>query len=168
MHAYAHMRNRTFPFLRVCAFTHLHIWVDTAQDAGAGPRWMTMEGWHMGRKESAGNQAGTARMTVGDRFWARRIRPIFDDGDLTLEQKSVFCCIVARDPMSVAIECPARDIAAAEAGLPRRDYDEALDALERGGYIVDIVTPYGEDRDGELCMVPIPADIVKEGVQRRG
>lgn len=79
----------------------------------------------MGRKESAGNQAGTARMTVGDRFWARRIRPIFD-------------------------------------------YDEALDALERGGYIVDIVTPYGEDRDGELCMVPIPADIVKEGVQCRG
>lgn len=71
----------------------------------------------MGRKDSAGNQAGTARMTVGDRFWARRIRPIFDDGDLTLEQKSVFCCIVARDPMSVAIECPARDIAAAEAGL---------------------------------------------------
>ena len=129
---------------------------------------MTMEGWHMGRKESAGNQAGTARMTVGDRFWARRIRPIFDDGDLTLEQKSVFCCIVARDPMSVAIECPARDIAAAEAGLPRRDYDEALDALERGGYIVDIVTHYGEDRDGELCMVPIPADIVKEGVQCRG
>lgn len=58
---------------------------------------MTMEGWHMGRKESAGRQAGTARMTVGDRFWARRIRPIFDDGDLTLEQKSVFCCIVARD-----------------------------------------------------------------------
>lgn len=110
----------------------------------------------MGRKESAGNQAGTARMTVGDRFWARRIRPIFDDGDLTLEQKSVFCCIVARDPMSVAIECPARDIAAAEAGLPRRDY------------IVDIVTPYGEDRDRELCMVPIPADIVKEGVQCRG
>lgn len=106
----------------------------------------------MGRKESAGRQAGTARMTVGDRFWARRIRPIFDDGDLTLEQKSVFCCIVARDPMSVAIECPARDIA----------------ALERGGYIVDIVTPYGEDRDGELCMVPIPADIVKEGVQCRG
>lgn len=95
----------------------------------------------MGRKDSAGNQAGTARMTVGDRFWARRIRPIFDDGDLTLEQKSVFCCIVARDPMSVAIECPARDIAAAEAGLPRRDYDEALAALERGGYIVDIVTP---------------------------
>lgn len=121
----------------------------------------------MGRKDSAGNQAGTARMTVGDRFWARRIRPIFDDGDLTLEQKSVFCCIVARDPMSVAIECPARDIAAAEAGLPRRDYDEALDALERGGYIVDIVTPYGEDRDGELCMVPIPADIVREGVQCR-
>lgn len=37
---------------------------------------MTMEGWHMGRKESAGRQAGTARMTVGDRFWARRIRPI--------------------------------------------------------------------------------------------
>ena len=110
----------------------------------------------MGRKESAGNQAGTARMTVGDRFWARRIRPIFDDGDLTLEQKSVFCCIVARD------------IAAAEAGLPRRDYDEALDALERGGYIVDIVTPYCEDRDRELCMVPIPADIVKEGVQCRG
>lgn len=67
----------------------------------------------MGRKESAGRQAGTARMTVGDRFWARRIRPIFDDGDLTLEQKSVFCCIVARDPMSVAIECPTRDIAAA-------------------------------------------------------
>ena len=117
----------------------------------------------MGRKESAGNQAGTARMTVGDRFWARRIRPIFDDGDLTLEQKSVFCCIVARDPMSVAIECPARDIAAAEAGLPRRDYDEALDALERGGYIVDIVTPYGEDRDGELCMVPIPAEVVRVG-----
>ena len=52
---------------------------------------MTMEGWHMGRKESAGRQAGTARMTVGDRFWARRIRPIFGDGDLTLEQKSVFC-----------------------------------------------------------------------------
>mgnify|MGYP000203439650 CR=1 FL=1 len=76
----------------------------------------------MGRKDSAGNQAGAARMTVGDRFWARRIRPIFDDGDLTLEQKSVFCCIVARDPMSVAIECPARDIAAAEAGLPRRGY----------------------------------------------
>lgn len=101
----------------------------------------------MGRKDSAGNQAGTARMTVGDRFWARRIRPIFDDGDLTLEQKSVFCCIVARDPMSVAIECPARDIAAAEAGLPRRDYDE--------------------DRDGELCMVPIPAEVVREGVQRR-
>lgn len=120
-----------------------------------GPRWMTMEGWHMGRKDSAGNQVGTARMTVGDRFWARRIRPIFDDGDLTLEQKSVFCCIVARDPMSVAIECPARDIAAAEAGLPRR------------GYIVDIVTPYGEDRDGELCMVPIPAEVVREGVQRR-
>lgn len=93
----------------------------------------------MGRKDSAGNQAGAARMTVGDRFWARRIRPIFDDGDLTLEQKSVFCCIVARDPMSVAIECPARDIAA----------------------------PYGEDRDGELCMVPIPAEIVREGVQRR-
>ena len=68
MHAYAHMRNRTFPFLRVCAFTHLHIWVDTAQDAGAGPRWMTMEGWHMGRKESAGNQAGTARMTVVSSF----------------------------------------------------------------------------------------------------
>lgn len=105
----------------------------------------------MGRKDSAGNQAGTARMTVGDRFWARRIRPIFDDGDLTLEQKSVFCCIVARDPMSVAIECPARDIA----------------ALERGGYIVDIVTPYGEDRDGELCMVPIPAEVVREGVQCR-
>lgn len=105
----------------------------------------------MGRKDSAGNQAGAARMTVGDRFWARRIRPIFDDGDLTLEQKSVFCCIVARDPMSVAIECPARDIA----------------ALERGGYIVDIVTPYGEDRDGELCMVPIPAEVVWEGVQRR-
>ena len=103
---------------------------------------MTMEGWHMGRKDSAGNQAGTARMTVGDRFWARRIRPIFDDGDLTLEQKSVFCCIVARDPMSVAIECPARDI-------------------------VDIVTPYGEDRDGELCMVPIPAEVVREGVQCR-
>lgn len=121
----------------------------------------------MGRKESAGRQAGAARMTVGDRFWARRIRPIFDDGDLTLEQKSVFCCIVARDPMSVAIECPARDIAAAEAGLPRREYDEALDALERGGYIVDIVTPYGEDRDGELCMVPIPAEVVREGVQRR-
>ena len=39
----------------------------------------------MGRKDSAGNQAGTARMTVGDRFWARRIRPIFDEGDLTLE-----------------------------------------------------------------------------------
>ncbi len=117
----------------------------------------------MGRKDSAGNQAGTARMTVGDRFWARRIRPIFDDGDLTLEQKSVFCCIVARDPMSVAIECPARFIAAAEAGLPRRDYDEALAALERGGYIVDIVTPYGEDRDGELCMVPIPAEVVREG-----
>lgn len=96
----------------------------------------------MGRKDSAGNQAGTARMTVGDRFWARRIRPIFDDGDLTLEQKSVFCCIVARDPMSVA-------------------------ALERGGYIVDIVTPYGEDRDGELCMVPIPAEVVREGVQCR-
>ena len=115
----------------------------------------------MGRKESAGRQAGTARMTVGDRFWARRIRPIFDDGDLTLEQKSVFCCIVARDPMSVAIECPTRDIAAAEAGLSRREYDEALDALERGGYIV-------EDRDRELCMVPIPADIVKEGVQCRG
>ena len=92
---------------------HLRIWVDTAQDAGASPRWMTMEGWRMGRKESAGRQAGTARMTVGDRFWARRIRPIFDDGDLTLEQKSVFCCIVARDPMSVAIECPTRDIAAA-------------------------------------------------------
>lgn len=109
----------------------------------------------MGRKDSAGNQAGTARMTVGDRFWARRIRPIFDDGDLTLEQKSVFCCIVARD------------IAAAEAGLPRRDYDEALAALERGGYIVDIVTPYGEDRDGELCMVPIPAEVVREGVQCR-
>lgn len=106
----------------------------------------------MGRKESAGRQAGTARMTVGDRFWVRRIRPIFDDGDLTLEQKSVFCCIVARDPMSVAIECPARDIAAAEAGLPR---------------LVDIVTPYGEDRDGELCMVPIPAEVVREGVQRR-
>ena len=88
-------------------------------------------------------------------------------GDLTLEQKSVFCCIVARDPMSVAIECPARDIAAAEAGLPRRDYDEALAALERGGYIVDIVTPYGEDRDGELCMVPIPAEVVREGVQCR-
>ena len=70
----------------------------------------------MGRKDSAGNQVGTARMTVGDRFWARRIRPIFDDGDLTLEQKSVFCCIVARDPMSVAIECPARDIAAAQRG----------------------------------------------------
>ena len=105
----------------------------------------------MGRKESAGRQAGTARMTVGDRFWARRIRPIFDDGDLTLEQKSVFCC----------------DIAAAEAGLPRREYDEALDALERGGYIVDIVTPYGEDRDRELCMVPIPAEIVREGVQCR-
>lgn len=83
---------------------------------------MTMEGWHMGRKDSAGNQAGTARMTVGDRFWARRIRPIFDDGDLTLEQKSVFCCIV---------------------------------------------TPYGEDRDGELCMVPIPAEVVREGVQCR-
>ena len=111
----------------------------------------------MGRKDSAGNQAGAARMTVGDRFWARRIRPIFDDGDLTLEQKSVFCCIVARDPMSVAIE----------AGLPRRDYDEALAALERGGYIVDIVTPYGEDRDRELCMVPIPAEVVREGVQRR-
>ena len=109
----------------------------------------------MGRKESAGRQAGTARMTVGDRFWARRIRPIFDDGDLTLEQKSV------------AIECPARDIAAAEAGLPRRDYDEALAALERGGYIVDIVTPYGEDRDGELCMVPIPDEVVREGVQCR-
>lgn len=93
----------------------------------------------MGRKDSAGNQAGAARMTVGDRFWARRIRPIFDDGDLTLEQKSVFCCIVARDPMSVAIECPARDI----------------------------VTPYGEDRDGELCMVPIPAEVVREGVQCR-
>lgn len=91
----------------------------------------------MGRKESAGRQAGTARMTVGDRFWARRIRPIFDDGDLTLEQKSVFCCIVARDPMSVAIECPARDIA------------------------------YGEDRDGELCMVPIPDEVVREGVQCR-
>ena len=69
----------------------------------------------MGRKESAGRQAGTARMTVGDRFWARRIRPIFDDG----------------------------------------------------GYIVDIVTPYGEDRDGELCMVPIPAEVVREGVQCR-
>lgn len=109
----------------------------------------------MGRKDSAGNQAGAARMTVGDRFWARRIRPIFDDGDLTLEQKSVFCCIVARDPMSVAIECPARDIAAAEAGLPRRDYDDVAAA------------PYGEDRDGELCMVPIPAEIVREGVQRR-
>lgn len=79
----------------------------------------------MGRKDSAGRQAGTARMTVGDRFWARRIRPIFDDGDLTLEQKSVFC------------------------------------------YIVDIVTPYGEDRDGELCMVPIPAEVVREGVQCR-
>lgn len=76
----------------------------------------------MGRKDSAGNQAGAARMTVGDRFWARRIRPIFDDGDLT---------------------------------------------LERGGYIVDIVTPYGEDRDGELCMVPIPAEVVREGVQCR-
>ena len=85
----------------------------------------------MGRKESAGTETGAARMTVGDRFWARRIRPIFDDGDLTLEQKSVFCCIVARDPMSVAIECPARDIAAAEAGLPRRDYDEALAALKQ-------------------------------------
>ena len=107
----------------------------------------------MGRKDSAGNQAGTARMTVGDRLCARRIRPIFDDGDLTLEQKSGFCCIVARDPMSVAIECPARDI--------------ALAALERGGYIVDIVTPYGEDRDGELCMVPIPAEVVREGVQCR-
>ena len=70
--------------------------------------------------------------------------------------------------MSVAIECPTRDIAAAEAGLSRREYDEALDALERGGYIVDIVTPYGEDRDRELCMGPIPAEIVKEGVQCRG
>lgn len=58
----------------------------------------------MGRKESAGRQAGTARMTVGDRFWARRIRPIFDDG---------------------------------------------------------------EDRDGELCMVPIPDEVVREGVQCR-
>ena len=73
----------------------------------------------MGRKDSAGNQAGTARMTVGDRFWARR------------------------------------------------DYDEALAALERCGYIVDIVTPYGEDRDGELYMVPIPAEVVREGVQCR-
>ena len=40
-------------------------------------------------------------------------------------------------------------------------------AEERGGYIVDIVTPYGEDRDGELCMVPIPAEVVREGVQCR-
>lgn len=58
----------------------------------------------MRRKESAGNQAGTARMTVGDRFWARRIRPIFDDGDLTLEQKSVFFPIPA-DIVKEGVQC---------------------------------------------------------------
>ena len=99
MYAYAHIRNRTFSFLRICAITHLHIWVDTDTGCGHRPAMDDHGGMHMGRKDSAGNQAGTARMTVGDRFWARRIRPIFDDGDLTLEQKSVFCCIVARDPM---------------------------------------------------------------------
>ena len=118
----------------------------------------------MGRKDSAGNQAGAARMTVGDRFWARRIRPIFDDGDLTLEQKSVFCCIVARDPMHVTPFHSFPSLVTASAGK-RREYLRW--AEERGGYIVDIVTPYGEDRDGELCMVPIPAEVVREGVQCR-
>ncbi len=37
MYAYAHMRNRTFSFLRVCAITHLHIWVDTDTGCGRGP-----------------------------------------------------------------------------------------------------------------------------------
>ena len=51
--------------------------------------------WEGKVRRESGRHGG---MTVGDRFWARRIRPIFDDGDLTLEQKSVFCCIVSRDP----------------------------------------------------------------------
>ena len=62
--------------------------------------------------------------------------------------------------MSVAISA-RRATSRRPRPLPRRDYDEALAALERGGYIVDIVTPYGEDRDGELCMVPIPAEVVR-------
>ena len=53
--AYAWLQITFYVF---CAFTH-HIWVDTAQDAGASFRWMTMEGWH-GKERSAGNQAGTA------------------------------------------------------------------------------------------------------------
>lgn len=84
MYAYAHIRNRTFSFLRICAITHLHIWVDTDTGCGRGPAMDDHGGMAYGK----------------ERF--------------------------------------------------RRESGR-----------------HGEDRDGELCMVPIPAEVVREGVQCR-
>lgn len=57
MYAYAHMRNRTFSFLRICAITHLHIWVDTDTGCGRGPAMDDHGGMAYG-KERVSREAG--------------------------------------------------------------------------------------------------------------